>query len=215
VQFLFDFLSPYSYLAWKRVHALAAPHDRTVTAVPVLLAALLHHHGYKGPAEIPSKRMHMAKQLIRISAREGIPLVPPPAHPFNPVAALSVACLDHSDQRRIIDVLFDAVWARGPGVADPTTVARVLDAAGFPGESLVAAGKEGRRRLRASTTAAIEAGVFGVPTILVDGELFWGFDAFPDVDRFLADEDIVDPAALQRWRDLPVGAVRPRALPGV
>ncbi len=208
MQFLFDFVSPYSYVAWKRVHALAARHGRTVEAVPVLFAALLDHHGHKGPAEIPSKRDHMAKQLLRIAAREGIPLAPPPAHPFNPVAALCVACLGHPDRRRLIDVVFDAVWAGGPGVAEPDTLAKVLDAAGFQGEALVVERKRGSGRLRANTRSAIEAGVFGVPTILVDGELFWGFDSFPDVDAFLAGRDRIDEDALARWRTLPAAAVR-------
>ena len=208
MRFLFDFISPYSYVAWTRVHALAARHGRTVEPVPVLFAALLDHHGHKGPAEIHAKREHMAKQLLRITAREGIPFAPPPAHPFNPVAALRVACLDHAAQRRIIDVLFDAVWAGGPGVADERSVVSVLDAAGFPGEELVADAKRLSGGLRTHTQQAIELGVFGVPTILVDGELFWGFDSFPDIDAFLSGRDRVDPALLARWRTLPVAAVR-------
>jgi len=215
MRFLFDFISPYSYVAWKRVHALAAGHGRTVEPVPVLFAALLDHHGHKGPAEIPSKRDHMARQLLRIAAREGIPFTPPPAHPFNPVAALCVACLDHPERRRLIDVLFDAVWAGGPGVAEVGTIARVLDAAGFPGDALATEGKRASPRLRANTREAIEAGVFGVPTILVDGELFWGFDSFPDVDAFLAGHDRIDAAALAKWRALPVGAVRGGPLHGL
>lgn len=208
MRFLFDFVSPYSYLAWKRVHALASAHARTVEPVPIVFAALLDHHGHKGPAEIPSKREHMFKQLLRTSTREGIPFFPPPAHPFNPVNALSVACLDHPDRDRLIDVLFDAVWGGGPGIADADATARVLDAAGFPGDALVTEGNRDRSRLRANTRSAIDAGVFGVPTILVDGELFWGFDTFPDVDRFLSGLDRIDPAMLQRWRELPAAAVR-------
>ena len=208
MRFLFDFVSPYSYLAWKRVHALAERHGRAVEPVPVLFAVLLDHHGHKGPAEIPAKRDHMVKQLLRISAREGIPFAPPPAHPFNPVAAMCVACLDHPDRRRLIDVLYDAVWAGGPGVASAEVIARVLDEAGFPGDALLAESQQARGRLRANTQAAIDAGVFGVPTILVDGELFWGFDTFPDIDAFLDGRDGIDPEALARWRALPVGAVR-------
>ena len=62
--------------------------------------------------------------------------------------------------------------------------------------------------LRASTEAAIAAGVFGVPTTDVDGELFWGFDSFPHIERYLAGDDPVDPTLVARWTDLPASAQR-------
>jgi 2-hydroxychromene-2-carboxylate isomerase/catechol 2,3-dioxygenase-like lactoylglutathione lyase family enzyme len=208
MRFYFDFISPYAWLAWNRVHALAARHGRQVEPVPVLLAVLLDHGGQKGPAEVPAKKVHMMRQLLRLAAREGIPLVPPPVHPFNPVPAMSVASLDHPDRRRIVDALFTAVWGGGPGVADAEGVTRVLDAAGLDGAALVAASRDGRARLRASTAAAIEAGVFGVPTVVVGGELFWGFDSFADIDASLSGRYPLDREALGRWQATPVGVTR-------
>ncbi len=211
MRFYFDFISPFAYLANKRVHDLAARHNRAVELVPIPFGVLLDHHGHKGPAEIESKRIYVFKQVSRIAAREGWRLTPPPAHPFNPILALAVASVPGPNQRQIVDTLFDAVWAGGPGVAQVEQIVNVLDAAGLSGQQAVAQGVEGRARVRAQATEAIAAGVFGVPTILVDRELFWGVDAFRDIDAFLGGRDPVDLQGLQRWKDLPVGATRKAA----
>ncbi len=208
MQLYFDFLSPYAYLAWKAIFPLAARHGRVVKPRPVVLAALLSHHGHKGPAEIPGKRIYIFKNILRIAAREGVVLVPPPAHPFNPLLALRVAALEHPEQKRIIDVLFDATWAGGGGVGDPVSVKAALDGGGLDGDALIAASESGRGALRSNTEAALNAGAFGVPTLVVDDELFWGYDAFSDVDRFLSGTDTYDRALLDRWRDVPATATR-------
>ena len=65
LQLYFDFISPYAYLAWTQVHALAARHGRPVQPVPVLFAALLDANGQKGPAEIPRKRVWVFKDTLR------------------------------------------------------------------------------------------------------------------------------------------------------
>lgn len=212
--YCFDFISPYAYLGWHSVHTLAARHGREVEPVPVLFAALLDAHGHKGPAEIPPKRVYIFKHVLRLAQRIGVPLQPPPAHPFNPLLALRVAGspgLAADERRRVIDALFSATWGTGQGVDTADKITAVLDDAGFDGAARVAeAGlDEAKARLRLSTQAALQAGVFGVPTVLVDGELFWGQDAFPDIDTFLAGHDPVRPEALERWADLPVGARRP------
>ena len=209
----FDFISPYAYLAWQEVHALAERHGRTVEPIPVLFAALLDAHGHKGPAEIAPKRVYIFKHVLRVAHRLQVPLQPPPAHPFNPLLALRVAGLPHApaDRRRIIDALYRETWSGGSGVDTPDKVAHVLTAAGFDGPALVAAAShdEAKARLRTQTEAALDAGVFGVPTIIVDDELFWGHDAFPDIDRYLSGHDPVKPEALERWKGLPASARRP------
>lgn len=209
----FDFISPYAYLAWKRAPMLAAKHGRVVLPRPILFAALLNAHGHKGPAEIPPKRIYVFKNVLRLAAAVGLPLQPPPAHPFNPLLALRIAglpALDEASRSRVVDALFDATWGGGPGVEDPAVVQGVLDAAGLDGASLVAAAgaPQAKARLRETTEQALALGVFGVPTLDLDGELFWGYDAFDHVDRALAGNDPVDADALARWADLPASAKR-------
>src|SRR4051812_42387593 len=91
--FHFDFISPYAYLAWRGIHALADRHGREVEARPVLLAGLLNATGGKGPAEVEPKRIYTYKHVSRLAHTAGIPLRPPPAHPFHPLQALRVAGL--------------------------------------------------------------------------------------------------------------------------
>jgi 2-hydroxychromene-2-carboxylate isomerase len=188
-----DLISPYAYLGWHRVHAIAARHGRAVEPRPVLFAAMLDALGQRGPAEIPPKRVYTFKHVVRLAHDYGIAIAPPPSHPFNPLTGLrvAIAALGTDHARATIDALFAAVWCGGPGVEDAGALAAWLDAQALPGAGLVerASSAEVKAELRARTDAAIAAGVFGVPTFDVDGELFWGQDALPHVDAALAGHD--------------------------
>lgn len=212
IEFWFDFISPYAYLAWTQIHALAERHARPVVMRPVLFASLLDHWGQLGPAEIPPKRIHTFKQVLRRAHELGVPLEPPPAHPFNPLLGLRLVSLELPDSQRraLIDRLFRAVWAGGPGITDPTTVAGMLDELGLDGAGLVAATQapELKQRLLAAKHEAVAKGVFGVPTMIVEGELFWGCDTLGDLDRFVRGADPLPSDLLERWRALPSQAVR-------
>jgi len=214
LQFYFDYVSPYAYLAWTQIHALASRHGRQVEPLPVLFAGLLQAHGTLGPAEIPAKRRYIYRDTVRSARRLGVAFEPPPAHPFNPLVALRVASLDiAADQRRaLIDALFAAAWAGGGGIAGPDDVARVLRRAGFDGEALVAAAgsTDAKDRVRRRTDQAIAAGAFGVPTIIADGELFWGYDSLANLEAFLGGGAPIDAAGLARWESLPAAATRKR-----
>lgn len=212
LRFYFDFISPYAYLGWTQIHALAERHGRDVEPVPILFAALLNAYGHKGPAEIPPKRIYVFKNALRLAHRLGVPLRPPPAHPFNPLLALRVASapMDPAARRRLIDALFAATWGGGDGVTEPEAVARAAREAGLDGAALLreAAAPAAKERLRQQTDGALGRGVFGVPSIEADGEIFWGYDAFPDVEELLLGRDPVPPDALARWANLPASARR-------
>ena len=213
VEFWFDFISPFSYLAWQRIHSLVDAHGRDVAYRPTLFAALLNHWGQLGPAEIPPKRVFVFKQVLRRAHVLGVPLVPPPRHPFNPLLGLRLASIELSPerQRALIDALFRATWGGGPGIDDPSVVETVLREAGFDdAKSLLAEANSPvvKQRVIDRGQQAIERGVFGVPTMIADGEPFWGDDSFGDLDVFLRGKDPVDHAMLSRWASLPVGASR-------
>ena len=98
-----------------------------------------------------------------------------------------------------------AVWARSLHVSEPAVVTQVADEIGLPGAELVAQAHapEVKAQLRRQTEAAAARGVFGVPTVEVGDELFWGYDDFPYLEMFLAGKDPVDPAAWQEFHRLP------------
>ncbi len=206
IRFLFDFISHNAYLAWTQVHELAARHSVAVEPVPVLFAGLLKRHGQLGPAEIPGKNRWMLRDCLRKATRLGIDFRPPASHPFNPLVPLRAACVEMTDdrRRRLIDALFSAAWAEGLDVSQPAVVGTALTAAGLDGDSIVAAGDgaDARAALRANTDRAIADGVFGVPTMLVDDQLFWGFDDFPVLEDYLAGADPLTPQMLTPWLDV-------------
>ncbi len=176
IRFLFDYVSPYSYLASTQVRAVAARHGRDVEAVPVLLAPMLNASGARGPGEIPLRREYMFWDVERLARMLGVPIAPPATHPFNPLTALrATGCVPDGEQRwRLVHALFEASWVGGLRVDRPEVVASTAIEIGLDGAALLeqAASPGSKDRLRTVTEDAIAAGVFGVPTLLVDGELF-------------------------------------------
>lgn len=219
--FYFDFISPYAYLAWTQIHALAARHDREVRPIPTLFAAMLKHSGTLGPAEIPLKRAYIFKDTLRTARHLGVPFAAPPSHPFNPLLALRIATVDPS--RAVIDALYRAAWGGGNGIETEAQVTQALEAANIGAAPLLAAANEvsTKQKLRDATDAAIAAGVFGVPTIIAEGptftvpggpdcELFWGVDSFPHLERFLAGDDPITTNDAESFARLAPSANRPR-----
>ena len=81
----FDFISPFAYLQWQKLKVIRGC---SFEYRPLLFAALLDHHGNKGPAEVPSKRLFSYRHVQWRADQAGIDLRFPPAHPFNPLYAL-------------------------------------------------------------------------------------------------------------------------------
>jgi 2-hydroxychromene-2-carboxylate isomerase len=187
MRFSFDYISPYAYLAWTQIHELAALHGRTVQPVPVLFAGLLKAWGHKGPAEIPPKKRYVGRDIARNARVLGQPVHPPPEHPFNPLLSLRVSGLPMSPSKRnaLVNALFGATWASGEGVTDPRVVERIANSCGVPDAVERASAQEAKDTLRVNTEEAVQRGLWGVPTIEVDGEVFWGLDSLPHLDRFL------------------------------
>jgi 2-hydroxychromene-2-carboxylate isomerase len=210
--FYFDFISPYAYLAWTQIHALAARHGCEVVPRPVLFAALLDANGQKGPAEIPRKRLYTFHDSVRSAARLGVPLAAPASHPFNPLLALRVASAEMAPETRrsFIDAIFAATWAHGVDVTDASKVAQIAVSAGLDGAGLVAwAGSpEAKERVKRATAEALAAGAFGVPTLIALGQLFWGLDSFANLERYLDGEDPLAGAAKGPWEGVVPSATR-------
>lgn len=210
LRFHFDYISPYSYLAWHRLRGLAKELELRIEVQPTLLAALLNHLGHKGPGEIPPKRIYMFKDCLRAAALLDVPFVPPFSHPFNPLASLRATLLqmDETTRVRLVTDLFDATWAQGRDVGAPEVVAEICADAGVPDALERMAEPTIKQGLRDATQEAIEMGVFGVPTMIVDGELFWGTDSFGHLESFVAGNDPVRPEDIERWGAVGASAKR-------
>jgi 2-hydroxychromene-2-carboxylate isomerase len=214
IRFYFDYISHNAYLAFTQLALLEARYRREVTLEPVLFAGLLNHYGQLGPAEVPPKAKWMMLDVARKARRLGVPIAPPASHPFVPLLALraSFAPLEPEPRRRLVDALFRAVWAESVDVSDAGEVARVLEAAGLDGDAVVAfaRGDAAKSALRGATERAIADGVFGVPSFLVDGKLFWGFDDLPHLELHLAGRDPLEPGDEERFTRYRASARRRR-----
>jgi 2-hydroxychromene-2-carboxylate isomerase len=211
LRFYFDFVSPYAYIVSTQVSELAVRHGRSLELVPVLFAALLDAHGTTGPAEVPAKRVYTFKDAYRKAHRLGLPpLCPPPSHPFNPLLALRAASLPMPEdaRRRFVSALYAAAWADGTGVESAAQVGAAATRAGLDAAAIVSEASlpEAKARLHDQTAEAVSRGVFGVPTVLVDGEIFWGTDGVELAEAYLRGEDPV-PRDLG-WADRPASATR-------
>lgn len=170
----FDFISPYAYLQTTRLRTLSDQVE--IRAKPVLFAGLLNHHGQLGPAEIEPKRQFIFRQALWMAKREGIDMKLPPEHPFNPLPPLRLALAMNCDIDAI-KTIFDFIWREGRNTDDAEEWKSLTDTIGVTDADEKLAEPAIKNALRSNTDEAIARGVFGVPTLMVDDELFWGHDA--------------------------------------
>src|SRR5579871_5363158 len=203
---VFDVISPFAYLASKQLARV--PAGVQLQLVPVLFAGLLDHHGQIGNAEIESKRRFTYRFVMWRARQLGIPLRMPPAHPFNPLAALRLIVAAGST-RVAVERVFDAIFRDGLDVTDQRVMTEIGASLGIPDVAKVIAAPEIKQSLRDNTRWAIDRGVFGVPTFVIGKELFWGQDAFDmALDYLHAPAEFED--RMKAVDALPVGVARRR-----
>ncbi len=201
----FDFVSPFAYLQFEAFDRF--PDDLAVSLKPVLFAGFLGHWEHKGPAEIPAKRRQTYRYCHWLAGKRGIPYKTPPRHPFNPLTVLRLA-IALGAEFEAVGAIFRHIWAEGNDGQDPESLAALAASLGVEdletrvGESAV------KQRLRTNTEEAIERGVFGVPTFVVGGELFWGEDSTGMMVDYLADPELFQSREFERLDNLPAAAAR-------
>jgi 2-hydroxychromene-2-carboxylate isomerase len=186
LRFTFDVVSPYAYLAFERLpHALQGV-SHEVSYQPVLLAGLLQHWGQKGPAEIAPKREWTYRQVMWLAHQLGVPFQMPAQHPFNPLALLRLLLASTpagiTPNRRLCELVLRHVWRGGGDAVDAGRLATLTQQLAPPRDPT---GAEVKGELKAATADAAARGVFGVPTVEVDGRLFWGLDGLALLTGYL------------------------------
>ncbi len=203
VDWYFDFVSPFAYLQWARLGEL--PPAVELRLQPVLLAGLLNHWGQLGPAEIAPKRRFTYQHAIWLAARAGLPFTMPAGHPFNSLPLLRLAW-SLGAAPPVVERLFRFVWVEGHIPQQPEAWAALLAELGLSG---YAETSQAKQQLRTATDAAIGRRVFGVPTAVAGGELFWGYDATDMLLDYCRNPGLLDTEAMRRAAQLPVAAARP------
>jgi len=178
LEFFYDFVSPYSYLASTRVEAEVRRAGGTVRFRPFLLGGVFKATGNRAPLETPAKLVHMWVDLQRWARRLGVPFARPAAFPVLTVLPLRAALAAEKAGGLVpfTHALYRAYWVEGRDVSQAEVVEDVATRAGLDGPALVAAAPSFKEALARQTQEAVDRGAFGAPTFFVGGEMFVGND---------------------------------------
>ena len=182
VQFWFEFASTYSYLAAERIEVLAAAAGVTVVWKPFLLGPIFRAQGWNdSPFNIyAAKGRYMWRDMERCCAAYGIAFRRPMQFPRNGLLAARVACCLRDEPRvgEFVRAVYRANFAEDRDIGDASTITSLLDGLSLPAASILPASQsaEIKDRLRRQTDEAVHIGIFGAPSFVTGGELFWGND---------------------------------------
>ena len=207
--FWFDPISPFAYLAFERLPQALEGLSIDVRYQPLLFAGLLKHWGQKGPAEIEPKRAWTFRHVHWIAHQHGIAMQTPEQHPFNPLPHLRLllACAPEggTPSRYVCETVLRDVWTRGGDASDPARLAALaqeLSPRQDPASEPIKAA------LKEASTRAVASGLFGVPTIEVEGRLFWGVDSLAMLASYLRGDAWFDGPAWDREGATRAGLIR-------
>jgi 2-hydroxychromene-2-carboxylate isomerase len=206
----FDFISPFAYLQSERLHTLEP--KLSIRYRPVLFAALLSANAHKGPAEIPAKRAFTYRFVLWQARRMSIPCKFPPEHPFNPLPLLRLAIACDSSPAAV-QRIFRFVWRDGRLPDLPIEWAELTHDLGIGDADARIADPRVKDELRRNTDEALARGIFGVPTLAVGNELFWGVDATDMAADYVAAGCRYTDPEYERVATLPASAMRKEAAP--
>lgn len=205
IDWYFDFISPFAYLASESLWRF--PAEVELRPCPVLFAGLLNHWQTLGPAEIAPMRRFTFRHIRWLADANDISLRMPPAHPFNPLKLLRL-CIVLGAAPELVQRLFRFVWAEGCSPENPEHWQDLIDELGAQDCEPLLAADDVKNQLRRNTEAAIEAGVFGVPGFVLDGEVFWGVDSIDFLLACLEDPGLLQSPGMQAADNMPLGPSR-------
>lgn len=192
IEFYFDFSSPYSYLASEEIEALAERHGCNLHWRPTLLGAIFKTSGGTPLTEgYGAKARYSVRDFGRSAAFIGVPYRHPSVFPVGAVsAARSVLWLQREEPQQVsafVHAVFRAFFVSDRNIAESSVVMDIARALGVDPQRLAAGIQEDsvKNALRQQVEQSIARGVFGAPTIFIDGEMFWGHDRLPQVERWI------------------------------
>ncbi|MDR2839521.1 MAG: 2-hydroxychromene-2-carboxylate isomerase [Azonexus sp.] len=194
IDFWFDFSSPYGYLMSERIDELAARYGRKARWHPILLGVIFQATGSQPPVADPdsAKARYISKDFHRSARFMGLPYNPPSRFPLPTQNAARAYYWLHGEDcgkaRAFAHAVYRAMFVANRDISSPDTVLDLAAAVGADREQLTAAlaTPELKERLKKECDAALAAGVFGSPHIIIDGEAFFGADRLPQIERWLA-----------------------------
>lgn len=184
-------LSPFCYLAGERLEAIARKHDFRISYRPFQLMRVFSETGTPPPKDRhPSRQAYRLQELGRIAEMNGVPINLQPAHwPTDPLpssqAIIAAGEVGGGNLGGLTHAILRACWAEDKDIAESAVLSECLEENGFPETVLKEDMTKVSRTFERNTGEALERGVFGAPSYLVDDQLFWGQDRLAYLDAWL------------------------------
>lgn len=190
VEFYFDYGSPASHLAFFELRRIARAADAEIVWRPILLGAVFKAIGSHSPVDIAPKGRWMMWDLANYAARYGVPFVHNPHFVINtlPLMRGALVAERRGELERYSEAMFLAIWRDARDMGDPAVIGEALAKGGFDAGAYLAGTQEPaiKEQLKTRTDDAVARGVFGLPTCVVDGRMWWGQDRLEWVKEALA-----------------------------
>jgi len=199
IEFFFDLLSPFAYLAFQKIGALAGRYGRTIRYKAIDLAEAKKAAGNNGPSNrnIPVKYAYLKQDLARWADIYEVPFafpdpakIPTGARDSRPAQLGVLFAEQHGVAEDYIAAFWRRSWGEGRFVGDPDVLKWTVAAVGLPEQGFfefIASDKAAAHYV-ATTKAACARGIFGVPTMVCDGQMWWGNDRLDMLDTYLSME---------------------------
>ncbi|BCW87807.1 2-hydroxychromene-2-carboxylate isomerase [Alphaproteobacteria bacterium SO-S41] len=211
VEFHFDFGSPNAYFVHRLIPEIELRTGATFDYVPVLLGGVFKATGNQAPmlafAGIPSKLAYQSLEIRRFIAKHDLTAFTMNTHfPVNTLQIMrgAVAAEELGVAPSYIEAVFAAMWEKSLKMDDPAVIATTLKDAGLDADALIARSQspEVKAKLAANTEASVKRGTFGIPTMFIGDEIWFGKDTLRDVEDAIVHAQ-QDDAAHEPVREFP------------
>tara|TARA_Y100001958_G_C21239977_1_gene567378 strand:- start:1926 stop:2513 length:588 start_codon:yes stop_codon:yes gene_type:complete len=179
-EFYFDFISPYSFLAHKKIRKIESKNSVKIKYRPILLGGLHNLHGIKAPAFIPAKAKNMIRDCKLIAEKDNVKFK---FNSYFPIKSLNLmrgvfVAEEDNCQNYYIESIFNAIWQDGLNMNEETVVHKVLKNLNINPKTFLLRSTSSmiKDSLREKTSDAYKKGIFGAPSFVVNNKVFWGQD---------------------------------------
>lgn len=193
IEFLYDFGSPNAYLMHKTLPDLAERYDATVSYQPILLGGVFKATNNQSPMQafggVQGKLQYQMRETQRFIKRHDLTFHMNPHFPVMTIGIMRGAIYAQGKpwESKYISAIFEAMWVHGQKMDDPTVIMDVLRENDLPASEIMDAAQEQsvKQGLIVATSAAVQRGVFGSPTMFVGDEMFFGKETLPEIEEAL------------------------------
>ncbi len=180
IEFYFDFISPYSFISYKKIRQIIKKENIVFKLKPVLLGGLHNLHNIKAPAFIPAKAKFMIRDCKMVAEKNKISFKFNSYFPIKTLGLMRGVLIAEEDniQNYYIEKIYDAIWVDGLNMNDQNIIDKVLKNMEINPKTffLRSSNQNIKNLLKKKTDEAFQKGVFGAPTFCVNNKLFWGQD---------------------------------------